>query len=384
MPNLNEGMLLYMPTTLPGLSVTKAAELMQMQNRIIRSFPEVASVYGKAGRAATATDPAPTEMFETVVNLKPREQWRAGLTVDGLIADMTQGLLLFDAQARLVICNERYLEMFALSPETVKPGCHLRDLIQHRKETGTFVGDVDSYCQKFLDPKGEKAQDTVISVPDGRLIHLIYKRSPDGGWATTLEDITERRRVEARIERLAHYDALTNLPNRTLFQRHVEMADEALSIGPPAAAESYLVIDKIVEACRRTGAQAVHPGYGFLSEREAFPRALEKAGIVFIGPNPGAIAAMGDKIESKKAAAKAKVSTVPGHLGVIEDDKHVTRDPGRADCACASIGSLRSVAVIFVSGNSAAKTAVTAPVPAAISSRSRGLWPLMRCARSRA
>ena len=106
---------------------------------------------------------------------------------------------------------------------------------------------------------------------------------------------------------------------------HVEMADHAVFIGPPAAAESYLVIDKIVEACRSTGAEAVHPGYGFLSEREAFPRALQKAGIVFIGPNPGAIAAMGDKIESKKRAAAAKVSTVPGHLGVIEDDKHAVK-----------------------------------------------------------
>jgi propionyl-CoA carboxylase alpha chain len=106
---------------------------------------------------------------------------------------------------------------------------------------------------------------------------------------------------------------------------HVEMADEAVLIGPPAAAESYLVIEKIVEACRKTGAEAVHPGYGFLSEREAFPRALAEAGIVFIGPNPGAIAAMGDKIESKKAAAKAKVSTVPGHLGVIEDAVRAVR-----------------------------------------------------------
>jgi propionyl-CoA carboxylase alpha chain len=106
---------------------------------------------------------------------------------------------------------------------------------------------------------------------------------------------------------------------------HVEMADDAVFIGPPVAAESYLVIDKIVEASRSSGAEAVHPGYGFLSEREAFPRALAKAGIVFIGPNPGAIAAMGDKIESKKAAAAAKVSTVPGHLGVIEDDKHAVK-----------------------------------------------------------
>jgi propionyl-CoA carboxylase alpha subunit len=102
---------------------------------------------------------------------------------------------------------------------------------------------------------------------------------------------------------------------------HVEMADRAVPIGPPPAAESYLVIEKIVAACRETGAEAVHPGYGFLSEREAFAQALAKAGIVFIGPNPKAIAAMGDKIESKKTAAGAKVSTVPGYLGIIHDDK---------------------------------------------------------------
>ncbi|MGZ5867838.1 MAG: acetyl-CoA carboxylase biotin carboxylase subunit [Xanthobacteraceae bacterium] len=106
---------------------------------------------------------------------------------------------------------------------------------------------------------------------------------------------------------------------------HVEMADHAVHIGPAPAAESYLVIDKIVAACKSSGAQAVHPGYGFLSEREAFATALAAAGIVFIGPNPAAIAAMGDKIESKKAAARAKVSTVPGHLGVIEDEQQARK-----------------------------------------------------------
>src|SRR3978361_2097979 len=106
---------------------------------------------------------------------------------------------------------------------------------------------------------------------------------------------------------------------------HVEMADDAVLIGPPSAAQSYLLIEKIVESCKKTGAEAVHPGYGFLSEREAFPRALKAAGIAFIGPNPGAIAAMGDKIESKKAAARADVSTVPGHLGVIEDERHAVK-----------------------------------------------------------
>ncbi len=106
---------------------------------------------------------------------------------------------------------------------------------------------------------------------------------------------------------------------------HVEMADTAVLIGPPPAAESYLVIDKIVQACKDTGAEAVHPGYGFLSEREAFPAALAKAGIVFIGPNPVAISAMGDKIESKKAAARANVSTVPGFIGVIEGEQHAIK-----------------------------------------------------------
>ncbi|MBU0689801.1 MAG: efflux RND transporter permease subunit [Gammaproteobacteria bacterium] len=92
MPTLNEGTLFYMPTALPGLSVTKAAELLQTQNKIIKSFPEVASVYGKAGRAGTATDPAPMEMFETVINLKPQEDWRDGMDTDQLIAEMDKAL----------------------------------------------------------------------------------------------------------------------------------------------------------------------------------------------------------------------------------------------------------------------------------------------------
>jgi len=92
MPTLNEGTLFYMPTSLPGMSITKAAELLQTQNRIIRSFPEVASVYGKAGRANTATDPAPTEMFETIINLKPESEWRPGMTTDKLIAELDQAL----------------------------------------------------------------------------------------------------------------------------------------------------------------------------------------------------------------------------------------------------------------------------------------------------
>lgn len=100
---------------------------------------------------------------------------------------------------------------------------------------------------------------------------------------------------------------------------HVQMADEAVHIGPPPAAESYLVMEKIIDACKQTGAEAVHPGYGFLSERAEFCEMLEGEGIAFIGPKPKAITAMGDKITSKKLAQDAKVSIVPGHMGLIAD-----------------------------------------------------------------
>ncbi|MEL6992691.1 MAG: biotin carboxylase N-terminal domain-containing protein, partial [Pseudomonadota bacterium] len=100
---------------------------------------------------------------------------------------------------------------------------------------------------------------------------------------------------------------------------HVKMADEAVHIGPPPASESYIVIDKVMQAIKDTGAEAVHPGYGFLSENPKFAEALEDAGIAFIGPPKGAIEAMGDKITSKKIAQDANVSTVPGYMGLIED-----------------------------------------------------------------
>ncbi|MEC8177520.1 MAG: biotin carboxylase N-terminal domain-containing protein, partial [Pseudomonadota bacterium] len=107
--------------------------------------------------------------------------------------------------------------------------------------------------------------------------------------------------------------------------QHVKDADEAVHIGGAQAGESYLVIDKIIDAIRQTGAEAVHPGYGFLSENKAFAEALEKEGVAFIGPPPGAIEAMGDKITSKQLAAEAGVSTVPGHMGLIEDAEEAVK-----------------------------------------------------------
>jgi propionyl-CoA carboxylase alpha chain len=109
---------------------------------------------------------------------------------------------------------------------------------------------------------------------------------------------------------------------------HVKMADEAIHIGPSPAGESYLIADKIIAACKETGAEAVHPGYGFLSERTSFAQQLADNDIAFIGPPINAIAAMGDKIESKKLAEKAGVSVVPGHIGEIDDTEHAVKIAG--------------------------------------------------------
>jgi propionyl-CoA carboxylase alpha chain len=109
---------------------------------------------------------------------------------------------------------------------------------------------------------------------------------------------------------------------------HMKMADEAIHIGPSPAAESYLIIEKIIGACKETGAEAVHPGYGFLSENQAFADALAKENIAFIGPGKKAIASMGDKIESKKLALEAGVNTVPGHMDLIEDAEHAVKISG--------------------------------------------------------
>src|SRR4030088_1201001 len=150
--------------------------------------------------------------------------------------------------------------------------------------------------------------------------------SPKGMFKRIL--IANRGEIACRIIKTARRMGIETVAVYSEADRdalHVEMADLAVPIGPPAAAESYLSIEKIIAAARQSGAQAVHPGYGFLSEREAFAKALAEAGIVFIGPNAEAIAAMGDKIAAKKAAARAKLSTVPGHLGIIADASQATR-----------------------------------------------------------
>ena len=140
--------------------------------------------------------------------------------------------------------------------------------------------------------------------------------------------IANRGEIACRIIRTARRLGILTVAVHSDADRdalHVDMADEAVPIGPAAATQSYLDMAKIIAAAKGTGADAIHPGYGFLSENASFAHALAEAGIVFVGPNIKAIEAMGDKIESKKLAAKAKVSTVPGHLGVIKDAKEAIK-----------------------------------------------------------
>jgi diguanylate cyclase (GGDEF)-like protein/PAS domain S-box-containing protein len=135
-----------------------------------------------------------------------------------VLNNMSQGVLMFDSETRLTFCNQRYLELYGLSPEVVKSGCHLRDLLQHRIELGSFTGDPDEYAARLRDGIAEgKTFNHIVNLPDGRAFSVVNKPIPGGGWLATHEDVTERQRSEDRIAHMARHDALTDLPNRVLL-----------------------------------------------------------------------------------------------------------------------------------------------------------------------
>ncbi|WOK17025.1 EAL domain-containing protein [Rhodopseudomonas sp. BAL398] len=165
-----------------------------------------------------------------------QDKWRLSTAIN----NMSQGLLLFDASERLVICNRRYIEMYGLSAEVVSEGCSFRDIIAHRKQTGSFPGDVDAYCQSVIDNVCVRGV-SVVQTSDDRSIEITSHPVPGGGWVATHEDITERRRFDQQIAHLAHYDALTALPNRVLFRQQLE---QELRKGAEPFALLYIDIDE--------------------------------------------------------------------------------------------------------------------------------------------
>jgi diguanylate cyclase (GGDEF)-like protein len=160
------------------------------------------------------------------------------------VNNIPQGLVLYDASARIIICNQPYLDMFGLSPDVAKPGCTMQRLIAHRKETGSFDGDVDEFCNAIIHKVSlGKATRQLAEAPGGRAIEIINRPLKSGGWVATIEDITERRRADEKIAHLAHYDGLTDLPNRILFRERLEQSLKAIRPGEQLAV-LYIDIDE--------------------------------------------------------------------------------------------------------------------------------------------
>ena len=160
------------------------------------------------------------------------------------VNNIPQGLVLYDASARIIICNQPYLDMFGLSPDVAKPGCTMQRLIAHRKETGSFDGDVDEFCNAIIQTVSlGKATRQLTEAPGGRAIEIINRPLKSGGWVATIEDVTERRRADEKIAHLAHYDGLTDLPNRILFRERLEQSLKAIRPGEQLAV-LYIDIDE--------------------------------------------------------------------------------------------------------------------------------------------
>jgi diguanylate cyclase (GGDEF)-like protein/PAS domain S-box-containing protein len=221
----------------------------------------IAAAYEQADRDGRRTDRSISLMIEELdtlnrglenlvavrtKTLREREaQLKAqNLRFEAAVNNMSQALLMFDGDARLVICNERYRRMYGLSRDVVKPGCTLRELLEHRNAVGSFADDIDQYIAQMTETlAGGTTHAKLVELPDGRTIAVLNHPMTDGGWVATHDDITERQRAERRIAHMARHDALTDLPNRVLFRER--LADALAGVGRGAKlAVLYLDLDR--------------------------------------------------------------------------------------------------------------------------------------------
>jgi diguanylate cyclase (GGDEF)-like protein len=199
----------------------------------------VSAAYAESDRDRLRTDRSMSLMIEEIdginrnleqtidqrtreLRAREAELQAQNMRFEAAISNMSQGLLMFDREARLVICNQRYVEIYRLEPDEIRPGCTLRELIDRRTATGTFTGDADCYIEPLLSSiRAGEPYGQFIELGDGRTVAVMSQPMADGGWVATHEDITERRRAEMKIAHMARHDALTDLPNRVLLRERL-------------------------------------------------------------------------------------------------------------------------------------------------------------------
>lgn len=323
MPTLNEGTLLYMPASLPGMSVTKASELLQQQDRIIKSFPEVESAFGKAGRALTATDPAPMEMFETTINLKPDDQWREGMTIDKLIAEMDQALQFPGVANSWTMPIKARTDMLATgirTPIGIKVfGTDLVEMERLAKEieaaVRTVPGTTSAYAERltggfYLDIEPDRRQLARYNLPVGELQDVIAA-ALGGDMVTTTVEGRERFGVVVRYPR-----ELRDSPETIARQVLVPTMDGAQV---PLGELATITIRKGAPSIRTEN--ALLSAYIYVDTRDpdlgAYVRAAQDAVAKAVTFPPGYYATWSGQYEyMQRAIAKMKI-VVPVTLSLI-------------------------------------------------------------------
>jgi Cu(I)/Ag(I) efflux system membrane protein CusA/SilA len=323
MPTLNEGTLLYMPASLPGMSVTKAAELLQQQDRIIKTFPEVESVFGKAGRALTATDPAPLEMFETVINLKPEDQWREGMTIDSLIAEMDTALQFPGVANSWTMPIKARTDMLATgirTPIGIKVfGTDLGEMERLAKEieaaVRTVPGTTSAYAERltggfYLDIEPDRRQLARYNLPVGELQDVIAA-ALGGEMVTTTVEGRERFGVIVRYPR-----ELRDSPQSIAQQVLVPTMDGAQI---PLGELAHVTVRKGAPSIRTEN--ALLSAYIYVDTRDpdmgAYVRAAQDAVAKSVTFPPGYYATWSGQYEyMQRAIAKMKI-VVPVTLSLI-------------------------------------------------------------------